>query len=79
MNSGVEAVETAVKLARRWAYDVKKVPDNKAEILIAKGGFWGRSITASGASDDPSRYTKFGPFTPGFSLVNYDDVEDIKK
>jgi ornithine--oxo-acid transaminase len=74
MNSGVEAVETAVKLARRWGYNVKGIPDDKANVLIAKGCFWGRSITASGACDDPTRYARFGPFTPGFELVNYDDV-----
>jgi ornithine--oxo-acid transaminase len=56
MNSGVEAVETAVKLARRWGYVVKKIPDNQAKVLVAKGCFWGRTITASGACDDPYRY-----------------------
>jgi len=66
MNTGCEACETAVKLARRWGYVSKKIPDNKAVVLIARGSFWGRSITASGASDDPTRYEGFGPFTPGF-------------
>lgn len=56
MNSGVEADETACKLARRWAYRAKGVPDNCANILFPTGNFWGRSITASGACDDPSRY-----------------------
>lgn len=63
MNSGVEADETACKMARRWAYRSKGVPDNQAEILFPTGNFWGRSITASGACDDPSRYNQFGPFT----------------
>lgn len=78
MNSGVEAVETSVKLARRWGYNVKGIEENKANVLIAKGCFWGRSITASGACDDPSRSYRFGPFTPGFDLVNFNDVEDIR-
>lgn len=57
MNSGNEAVETAVKLARRWGYVVKGIPDNKAKVIFPKGCFWGRSITAAGACDDPLRYT----------------------
>lgn len=79
MNSGVEACESGVKLARRWGYLNKKIPDNQAVVMIAKGGFWGRSITASGACDDPSRYTNFGPFTPGFELYNFGDIDDIKE
>jgi len=57
MNGGVEATETSVKLARRWAYTVKGVPDNEAVVIMAKGCFWGRTITSSGACDDPIRYT----------------------
>ena len=53
MNTGVEACESAVKLARRWGYVTKKIPSNQAEVILAKGCFWGRSITASGACDDP--------------------------
>jgi ornithine--oxo-acid transaminase len=56
MNSGAEAGETAVKLARRWGYVKKGLPDNKAEVVCMEGNFWGRTITASGACDDPSRY-----------------------
>lgn len=78
MNGGVEAAETAVKLARRWGYVVKKIPENEAVVLVARGNFWGRTITASGACDDPQRYTNFGPFTPGFDLVNYNDIADLK-
>lgn len=78
MNSGAEAVETAIKLARRWAYTVKKVESDKADIVMAKGNFHGRTITLSGASDDPSRFQNFGPFTPGYTLVDYDNVEQIK-
>ena len=78
MNAGCEADETACKLARRWAYRVKGVPSNKANILFPTGNFWGRSITASGACDDPARYTDFGPFTAGFELFKYDDIEDLR-
>ena len=79
MNSGVEACETAIKLARRWGYAVKGVPDNQANVIMAKGNFWGRTITASGASDDPSRYTGFGPFTPGFDLVEYNNLKAMEE
>lgn len=78
MNSGCEAAETAVKLARRWGYVVKKIPDNQATVLVCNGAFWGRSITASGACDDPIRYTNFGPFTGGFELVPFNDVEAVR-
>jgi ornithine--oxo-acid transaminase len=78
MNSGVEATETSVKLARRWGYVKKGIPDNQANVLIARGAFWGRTITASGASDDPARYRQFGPFTPGFELVDFNDVAAIR-
>jgi ornithine--oxo-acid transaminase len=78
MNTGCEATETAVKLARRWGYVVKGVEANKATVVMANGCFWGRSITASGACDDPSRYTNFGPFTPGFELVDFNDVAQLE-
>ena len=77
-SGGVEACESAVKFARRWGYNVKGVPDGQAQIIMAKGNFWGRSITASGACDDPIRYTKFGPFTPGFPLVPYNNLEELE-
>jgi ornithine--oxo-acid transaminase len=79
MNTGAEACETGVKLARRWGYAKKGIPNNKAVVLVAKGCFWGRTITASGACDDPQRYHQFGPFTPGFKIVNYNDVENIRE
>ena len=66
MNSGAEAVETAIKLARRWGYVSKKIPNDQAQVVLANGNFHGRTITMCGASDDPIRYTNFGPFTPGF-------------
>ena len=78
MNTGCEADETACKMARRWGYRVKGIPHDKANILFPTGNFWGRSITASGACDDPSRYTDFGPFTDGFELFPYDDVEGLR-
>lgn len=79
MNGGVEADETACKLVRRWAYRAKGVPDNEAVILFPTGNFWGRSITASGACDDPIRFTQFGPFTAGFELFKYDDCADLER
>jgi ornithine--oxo-acid transaminase len=77
-SSGNEATEGAVKLARRWGYVVKGVEKDKATVLMAQKCFWGRSITASGGSSDPRRLTDFGPFTPGFPLVPYDDVDAIE-
>lgn len=77
-SSGVEACEAAVKLARKWGYRVKGVQDNNANILLASNCFWGRSITACGASTDPTRSADFGPFTPGFSFAEYNNVEAVK-
>jgi len=77
-SSGVEACEAAVKVARRWGYVVKGVPDGHANILMMNGVFWGRSISASGANSDPTRSRLFGPFTPGFSLVDYNNVDAIE-
>lgn len=79
MNTGCEAAETAIKLARRWGYTVKEVDPDQATVVLAKGCFWGRSITASGASDDPIRYTNFGPFTPGFEFVDYNHASDLER
>jgi ornithine--oxo-acid transaminase len=79
MNTGCEAGETAVKLARRWGYTVKGVEENKAEVIMANGCFWGWSITASGACDDPVRSKNFGPFTPGFPLVDFNNVTQIEQ
>ena len=78
MNTGVEAGETACKLARRWGYTVKKVPDNQAKILFATGNFWGRTLAAVSSSTDPSSYSGFGPFMPGFELVEYNDLKSLK-
>jgi len=79
MNSGVEGGETANKLARKWAYEVKKVPTDKARILFVNGNFWGRTLAAISTSDDPSSYDGFGPFMPGYSLVPYNNLEAIEQ
>lgn len=79
MNTGVEAVETAVKLCRRWAYDVKKVPENEAKVIFAQGNFWGRSIGAISSSTDPESYKGFGPYVPGFGIIPYDDIDALER
>ena len=78
MNTGVEATETSIKLARKWGYVAKGIAKDQAKVILMEGNFWGRTITASGACDDPSRYEGFGPFTPGFELVPFNDVHAIK-
>jgi ornithine--oxo-acid transaminase len=77
MNSGAEAVETALKTARRWGYDVKRVPEGRAKIVVCEGNFHGRTITIVGFSSDPSATGGFGPFTPGFVSVPYGDAEAL--
>ena len=79
MNTGVEGGETAIKLARRWAYSVKGVPGNKAKVIFAEGNFWGRTLAAISASTDPSSYKDFGPFMPGFETVPYNDTVALEK
>ena len=79
MNSGAEAVETAVKLARKWAYVVKGVPRHQAEIIVADGNFHGRTVTIISFSTEPSYRDDFGPFTPGFVVVKYGDADAIEK
>lgn len=79
MNTGVEAGESAIKLARRWGYRVKGIPSNSATVLFAKGNFWGRTIAACASSDDPERYQDFGPFDGlNFELVDYGDLEALE-
>jgi ornithine--oxo-acid transaminase len=78
MNTGVEGDETAMKLARRWAYDVKGVEKNKAKLVFAKGNFMGRTLGAISASNDPSSYEGFGPFMPGYELVEYNDLKALE-
>ncbi|MCA1899480.1 MAG: ornithine--oxo-acid transaminase [Chloroflexi bacterium] len=79
MNSGAEAVETAVKLARKWAYCVKKVPRHQAEIIVAANNFHGRTVAIVSFSTEPSYREDFGPFTPGFVVVPYGDAAALEK
>jgi ornithine--oxo-acid transaminase len=79
MNSGAEAVETAVKAARKWGYNVKKIPDDKAEIIVCEGNFHGRTTTVISFSSEPSYRAGFGPFTPGFKLIPYGDAAALEK
>jgi ornithine--oxo-acid transaminase len=79
MNTGVEGGETAIKLARRWAYDKKGVAENKAIIVFAEGNFWGRTLAAISSSTDPSSYKGFGPYMPGFEVIPYNDLAALEK
>jgi ornithine--oxo-acid transaminase len=79
MNSGAEAVETALKLARKWAYQVKGVPRHQAEIIVAEGNFHGRTISIVSFSTEPLYRDDFGPFTPGFVIVKYGSAQAIEK
>lgn len=78
MNTGVEGGETAVKLARRWAYDVKRVPENQAKVVFAKNNFWGRTMSAISSSNDKDAFGGFGPFMPGFESVPYNDAAALE-
>jgi len=78
MNSGAEAVETALKAIRKWAYDVKGIPYPQAEIIVAEGNFHGRTTTIVGFSTDPDSQSRFGPFTPGFRIVPYGDLKAVE-
>jgi ornithine--oxo-acid transaminase len=79
MNTGAEAVETAVKVARKWGYDVKGVPDGQATIIVAEGNFHGRTTTIVSFSTDPDARGGFGPYTPGFRVVEYGSAEAIRR
>lgn len=79
MNSGAEAVETALKLARRWGYIHKGIPENEALIITCSGNFHGRTITIVSISTDPDSYTNYGPFTPGFVTIPYNDASALEK
>lgn len=78
MNTGAEAVETAVKAARQWGYVVKKIPDDMAEIIVAAGNFHGRTTTITSFSTEPDYRRNFGPFTPGFRAVPFDDIAAVE-
>eukprot|EP00043_Microstomoeca_roanoka_P015426 m.154652 g.154652 ORF g.154652 m.154652 type:complete len:437 (+) comp16258_c4_seq1:303-1613(+) len=79
MNTGVEAWETSIKLARRWGYDVKGVPANEAKVVFAEDNFHGRSLSAVSASTDPESYGGFGPFMPGFLKIPYNDLKALEE
>ncbi|OQR90800.1 ornithine aminotransferase, mitochondrial precursor [Achlya hypogyna] len=79
MNTGVEGGETAIKLARRWAYDVKGVPANQAKVIFAHGNFWGRTMSAISSSDDSDAFGGFGPYMPGFDKVPYNDIDALRQ
>lgn len=79
MNTGAEADETAIKLCRKWAYEKKGVPENMAKIIVCEGNFHGRTITIISMSTDPDSYKGFGPYTPGFTVVPYNDLDALKK
>ncbi len=78
MNSGAEAVETAIKICRKWGYEVKGVADNQAKIIVASQNFHGRTTTIVSFSSDPDSKSNFGPFTPGFVSIPYNDVDALR-
>jgi ornithine--oxo-acid transaminase len=78
MNTGVEAVETSLKLCRKWAYEKKGIPEGKAKILFASQNFHGRTLGVISASVDPSSRNGFGPFLPGFNVIEYDNIEALE-
>lgn len=79
MNTGAEAVETAIKLARRWAYRVKQVPDDEAEIIVCENNFHGRTVTMTSCSSTSEYRQHFGPFTPGIRVIPFDDTEALEQ
>ena len=78
MNTGVEGGETAIKLARKWGYEIKKIPKNKAKIIFVIGNFWGRTLAAISSSTDPSSTKGFGPFMPGYEIIPYNDLKSLE-
>jgi len=78
MNSGAEAVETAIKAVRKWGYQVRGVPEDKAEVIVCRNNFHGRTITIISFSTDPTSTTGFGPFTPGFKIVDFGDAAALE-
>jgi len=79
INSGVEAVETAIKLCRKWAYKKKGIAENKAKIIFVEGNFHGRTLAAISASIDPDARDDFGPYVPGYEIIPYNDIEALRK
>ena len=78
MNTGAEAVETAIKLARKWSYEVKGIPENEAQIIVCDGNFHGRTTTIISFSNDTNARKNFGPYTDGFIQIHYDDIEALE-
>ena len=78
MNTGVEGGETAIKLARKWGYEIKKIPHNDAKIIFVEGNFWGRTLAAISSSTDPTSTKGFGPFMPGYEIIPYNDMNSLK-
>jgi len=78
MNTGVEGGETAIKLARKWGYQVKGIAPNKARCLFANNNFWGRTLAAVSSSNDPTAFNEFGPYMPGFTSVPYNDLGSLE-
>src|SRR6185436_2679573 len=78
MNSGAEAVESAIKVSRKWGYQVKGVPDGEATIVVADGNFHGRTTTIVSFSTDPEARADFGPYTPGFVVVPFGDLAAVR-
>ncbi|QGY39315.1 ornithine--oxo-acid transaminase [Pseudodesulfovibrio cashew] len=79
MNSGAEAVETAIKAVRKWGYEIKGVPEDKAEIIVCRNNFHGRTISIISFSTDPTSTTHFGPFTPGFKVIEFGDADALER
>jgi len=79
MNTGVEGGETAVKLCRKWAYEVKGIPTNKAKILFVTGNFWGRTLAAISSSTDSKSTRNFGPYMPGYEIIPYNDIDALNE
>ncbi len=77
MNGGVESGEAAIKIARKWGYEKKGVPENKAQNVFFNNNFWGRSLAACSSSNDPSCYNNFGPFVPNFNLLDYNNIKQL--
>ena len=79
MNTGVEAGETAIKLARKWGYLKKGISYNKARIVFDTGNFWGRTLAAISSSDDPLSFKGFGPYMPGYDIIPYNDLNSLEE
>ncbi len=79
MNTGVEGGETAVKLARKWGYEIKKIPKDSAKIIFVEGNFWGRTLGAISSSTDPSSTNGFGPFMPGYEIIPYNNLDSLRE